>query len=74
MAVTSAGITLYGAVLWDPLRCVPAPFYDDTGLFICVWGRLIDRWDNRAAAFFASFSFVLATLGTNVRLPALSSQ
>jgi hypothetical protein len=28
---------------------------------------LIDKWDNRAAAFFASFSFVLATLGTNVR-------
>src|SRR5882762_8869621 len=28
--------------------------------------RLIDKWDNRAAAFFASVSFVLATLGTNV--------
>lgn len=33
-------------------------------------GRLIDKWDNRAAAFFASFSFALATLGTNVRLPS----
>lgn len=32
---------------------------------------MIDKWDNRAAAFFASFSFVLATLGTNVRSPSL---
>lgn len=39
LAVTSAGVSLYGEVLWDPLR-------------------LIDRWDNRAAAFFASFTFV----------------
>ena len=34
--------------------------------------RLIDKWDNRAAAFFASFSFVLATLGTNVGILFLS--
>lgn len=27
---------------------------------------LIDRWDNRPAAFFAALSFVLATLGTNI--------
>lgn len=27
---------------------------------------LIDRWDNRPAAFFATLSFVLATLGTNI--------
>lgn len=35
--------------------------------------RLIDRWDNRAAAFFASFSFFLATLGTNISANSLSA-
>jgi len=35
--------------------------------------RLIDRWDNRAAAFFASFSFILATLGTNISANSLSA-
>ncbi|EIN05897.1 cytosine-purine permease [Punctularia strigosozonata HHB-11173 SS5] len=54
MAVTSAGIHLYGEVLWDPLR-------------------LIDKWDNRAAAFFASFAFVLTTLGTNISANSLSA-
>ncbi|KAI1797159.1 NCS1 nucleoside transporter family [Ganoderma leucocontextum] len=54
IAVTSAGVVLYGDVFWDPLR-------------------LIDRWDNRAAAFFASFSFVLATLGTNISANSLSA-
>jgi len=54
IAVTSAGIVLYGEVLWDPLR-------------------LIDKWDNRAAAFFASFAFVLATLGTNISANSLSA-
>ncbi|PIL35616.1 transporter [Ganoderma sinense ZZ0214-1] len=54
IAVTSAGITLYGDVFWDPLR-------------------LIDNWNNRAAAFFASFSFVLATLGTNISANSLSA-
>jgi NCS1 family nucleobase:cation symporter-1 len=28
--------------------------------------KLIDRWDNRAAAFFAAFAFSLTTLGTNI--------
>ncbi|KAL5525044.1 hypothetical protein ACEPAF_8913 [Sanghuangporus sanghuang] len=32
---------------------------------------LIDRWDNRAAAFFASFAFFLATLGTNISANSL---
>lgn len=54
LAVTSAGILLYGQVLWDPLR-------------------LIDQWDNRAAAFFAAFSFVLSTLGTNISANSLSA-
>ena len=54
IAVTSAGIVLYGEVLWDPLL-------------------LIDKWDNRAAAFFAAFSFVLATLGTNISANSLSA-
>jgi hypothetical protein len=54
IAVTSAGITLYGQVLWDPLK-------------------LIDRWDNRAAAFFTSFAFALGTLGTNVSANSLSA-
>ncbi|GBE88557.1 Uncharacterized permease [Sparassis crispa] len=54
MAVTSAGILLYGQVLWDPLL-------------------LIDHWDNRAGAFFASASFVLATIGTNISANSLSA-
>ncbi|KAF9006929.1 NCS1 nucleoside transporter family [Cyathus striatus] len=35
--------------------------------------QLIDRWDNRAAAFFAAFSFILATLGTNISANSLSA-
>lgn len=35
--------------------------------------RLIDKWDNRAAAFFASFSFALATLGTNISANSISA-
>ncbi|KXN81396.1 hypothetical protein AN958_04785 [Leucoagaricus sp. SymC.cos] len=35
--------------------------------------RLIDKWDNRAAAFFASFSFMLATLGTNISANTISA-
>ncbi|KAI0703260.1 NCS1 nucleoside transporter family [Earliella scabrosa] len=54
IAVTSAGTTLYGDVLWDPLT-------------------LIDRWDNRPAAFFVAASFALATLGTNVSANSLSA-
>ena len=54
IAVTSAGITLYGQVIWDPLR-------------------LIDHWDNRAAAFFTSFAFTLGTLGTNISANSLSA-
>jgi nucleobase:cation symporter-1, NCS1 family len=34
---------------------------------------LIDRWDNRAAAFFASFSFLLCTIGTNISANSLSA-
>ena len=52
--VTSAGITLYGRVLWDPLQ-------------------LIDQWDNRAAAFFAAFTWALTTLGTNISANSLSA-
>ena len=54
IAVTSAGIQLYGQVLWDPLL-------------------LIDKWDNRAAAFFASFAFALATIGTNISANSLGA-
>ncbi|RDB19656.1 hypothetical protein Hypma_013249 [Hypsizygus marmoreus] len=54
IAVTSAGETLYGEVLWDPLH-------------------LIDRWDNRAAAFFASFSFLLSIIGANISANSLSA-
>jgi len=35
--------------------------------------RLINKWDNRPAAFFASFSFVLTTLGTNISANSLSA-
>ncbi|TFY52823.1 hypothetical protein EVJ58_g9795 [Rhodofomes roseus] len=54
MAVTSAGMVLYGQTLWDPLK-------------------LINQWDNRAAAFFASFAWVLTTLGTNISANSLSA-
>ncbi|KAH9945441.1 NCS1 nucleoside transporter family [Epithele typhae] len=54
IAVTSAGMVLYGKVLWDPLT-------------------LINEWDNRAAAFFAASSFLLATLGTNISANSLSA-
>ena len=33
--------------------------------------KLIDNWDNRAAAFFAAFAFCLATLGTNISANSL---
>lgn len=35
--------------------------------------HIIDRWENRAAAFFVSFAFVLATLGTNISANSLSA-
>jgi NCS1 family nucleobase:cation symporter-1 len=54
IAVTSAGVIIYGEIIWDPLR-------------------LIDRWDSRAAAFFASFSFLLAILGSNISTNSLSA-
>ncbi|KAH9035685.1 NCS1 nucleoside transporter family [Lactarius hengduanensis] len=54
IAVTSAGMTLYGQVLWDPLK-------------------LIDRWDNRACAFFASLAFLLSTLSANISANSLSA-
>jgi nucleobase:cation symporter-1, NCS1 family len=34
---------------------------------------LINHWDNRAAAFFASFSFLLCTIGTNISANSLSA-
>ncbi|KAG8932925.1 hypothetical protein FRC03_000061 [Tulasnella sp. 419] len=34
---------------------------------------LIDKWDNRAAAFFASFSFALATITTNIGANSISA-
>ena len=34
---------------------------------------LVDHWDNRAAAFFASATFALATLGTNISANTLSA-
>ncbi|KAG0140049.1 hypothetical protein CROQUDRAFT_53863, partial [Cronartium quercuum f. sp. fusiforme G11] len=34
--------------------------------------RLINKWDNRPAAFFASFCFLLASLGTNISANSLS--
>ncbi|CDO72821.1 hypothetical protein BN946_scf185002.g6, partial [Trametes cinnabarina] len=54
IAVTSAGVVLYGSVLWNPLT-------------------LIDHWENRPAAFFAAFTFALATLGTNISANTLSA-
>jgi len=33
--------------------------------------QLINQWDNRAAAFFASFAFLLTTIGTNISANAL---
>ncbi|KAJ7016958.1 cytosine-purine permease [Mycena alexandri] len=40
-----------------------------------IWDPLmvIDRWENRAASFFAAFSFALAVLGTNISANSLSA-
>jgi NCS1 family nucleobase:cation symporter-1 len=54
IAVTSAGISLYGQILWDPLK-------------------LIDHWDNRACAFFASLTFSLSTLASNISVNSLDA-
>ncbi|KAK7041780.1 hypothetical protein VNI00_009069 [Paramarasmius palmivorus] len=61
IAVTSAGQVLYQDTLWDPTK-------------------FIDRaWNSsgssggRAAAFFASFAFALATVGTNISANSLSA-
>ncbi|KAG9311061.1 cytosine-purine [Chiua virens] len=54
IAVTSAGIQLYGEVIWNPML-------------------LIDKWDNRAAAFFASLSFLLATISSNISANTFSA-
>lgn len=35
--------------------------------------QLINQWDNRAAAFFASFAWALTTLGTNISANSLSA-
>ena len=35
--------------------------------------RLIDNWDNRPAAFFASLAFALATICTNISANSLSA-
>ena len=35
--------------------------------------RLIDNWDNRAAAFFASLALALATIGTNISANSISA-
>ncbi|KAG8827743.1 hypothetical protein FRC19_000752 [Serendipita sp. 401] len=35
--------------------------------------RLIDNWDNRAASFFASFAFALATICTNISANSISA-
>jgi len=35
--------------------------------------QLINKWDNRAAAFFAAFSFAVATIGTNISANSLSA-
>ena len=35
--------------------------------------RLIDKWDNRAAAFFASAAFALTTIGSNISANSLSA-
>jgi hypothetical protein len=72
LAVTSAAQTLYGELLWDPLKLIdvrappPAPFPGPrTGLMSA------QRFENRAARFFAALAFVLATLGTNISANSL---
>ncbi|KAI3615658.1 ncs1 allantoate transporter [Moniliophthora roreri] len=61
IAVTSAGQVMFGETLWDPTK-------------------FIDRaWNSsgssggRAASFFASFAFALATVGTNISANSLSA-
>ncbi|KAF9269008.1 NCS1 nucleoside transporter family [Marasmius fiardii PR-910] len=57
IAVTSAGQVMFGETLWDPTKLIDR-----------AWGV-----DNRAAAFFASFSFALASIGTNISANSLSA-
>jgi len=52
-------VTSAGTVLYDRVLWDPL--------------ELIDQWDNRAAAFFTSFTFALGTLGTNVSANSLSA-
>ncbi|KAG6879467.1 hypothetical protein C0992_002470 [Termitomyces sp. T32_za158] len=35
--------------------------------------RLIDHWDNRAAAFFASLSFLISVIGVNIAANSVSA-
>ncbi|KAG7090689.1 hypothetical protein E1B28_009786 [Marasmius oreades] len=57
IAVTSAGQVLFNETLWDPTKFIDR-----------AWGV-----NNRAAAFFASFSFALASIGTNISANSLSA-
>jgi NCS1 family nucleobase:cation symporter-1 len=51
-SITGIAVTAAGNVLYGKVLWDPL--------------TLIDRWDNRAAAFFASFSFLMTTIGTNI--------
>ncbi|KAI0309766.1 NCS1 nucleoside transporter family [Amylostereum chailletii] len=56
-AFTGIAVTSAGTVLYGKVLWDPL--------------KLIDQWDNRAAAFFAAFAFVLTTLGTNISANSL---
>jgi len=58
-AFVGISVTSAGSVLYGTLEWDPL--------------KLIDNWDNRAAAFFASFAFCLATIGTNISANSLSA-
>ncbi|KAJ8090307.1 hypothetical protein PM082_018903 [Marasmius tenuissimus] len=63
IAVTSAGQVLYNETLWDPTKFIDR-----------AWNSPLEpHARNRAAAFFASFAFALATIGTNISANSLSA-
>ncbi|KAK1220819.1 hypothetical protein PQX77_016390 [Marasmius sp. AFHP31] len=63
IAVTSAGQVLYNETLWDPTKFIDR-----------AWNSPLEpHARNRAAAFFTSFAFALATIGTNISANSLSA-
>ncbi|KAG8895206.1 hypothetical protein FRB99_000708, partial [Tulasnella sp. 403] len=73
IVVTSSGYELYGNIyLWDPLTLIDKWYSYRSALTVDSLTVASDR-DNRAAAFFASFCFALATVATNIGANSISA-